>query len=136
MDFKTVEELKNAFPELVADIENAARAGAQNDGAASERARIQAIEAIENTIADKDLIKNAKYGEKPLTAEQLALQALQAQAQIGANMLNNLDDDAKGSGAEEVVPTPNGGAGKPEEDIEADAKNSVALFNKTKTGGK
>ena len=137
MDFKTVEELKNAFPELVADIENAARAGAQNDGAANERARIQAIEAIENTIADKDLIKNAKYGEKPLTAEQLALQALQAQAQIGANMLNNLEEDAAGSGAEDIAPTPNGGAGKPEEEnVEASAKDAVALFNKTKAGGK
>ena len=137
MDIKTIEELRNAFPDLVAQVENAAREGAQNDGAASERARIQSIEAIENTIADKELINQAKYGEKPLTAEQLALQALQAQAQIGANMLNNLDADAEGSGAGDVDPTPNSGAeGQEPEDIEADAKGAVTLFNKTKTGGK
>lgn len=136
MDFKTVEELKNAFPDLVAQIENAAKEEAQKDSVVNERARIQGIEAIENTIADKNLINQAKYGENPMTAEQLALKALQAQAAIGTNMLNNLDDDANASGAGEVETEPSGIEEKPEEEnVEASAKDAVALFNKIKTGG-
>ena len=131
MSFKTVEELRNAHPDLVAQIENAARDGAQKAGTDAERQRIQAIEAIENTIADKDLINEAKYGENPMTAEQLALAALQAQAQIGANMLDNLDTDAQASGAADVQPAPSGIEGN-EPSVEDAAKGIAEIYNSMK----
>lgn len=131
MDFKNIEELKAAYPGLIAEIENAVKADAVKDGTEAERQRIKSIEAIENTIADKGLIDNAKYGENPMTAEQLALAALQAQAKIGANMLNSLEGDAKASGAEDITAAPNGG--KEEEPSMEDAAKEIAdIFNQMK----
>ena len=65
-----------------------------------------------------------------MTAEQLALAALQAQAQIGANMLNNLEDDTKTSNAAEVPAAPNGT--EEETNIEDAAKEIAELVNKMK----
>lgn len=136
MDIKNVNDLRNAFPDFVAQIENAARDNAQTDGAQAERARIRAIEEIENSIADKALVNDAKYGENPMTAEQLALKAMQAQAKIGTNMLNNMDSDAAASGAEDVAAAPNGGTEEtPEDDVENAAKEVAKLFN-TMNGGR
>lgn len=136
MDIKNVEDLRNAFPEFVAQIETAARESAQDAGAEAERNRIKGIESIENTIADKALVQNAKYGESPMTAEQLALQALQAQSALGVAMLNNLEEDANASGVEDIEPAPNGGEEEiVEENVEAKAKEAVALYNKIKAGG-
>ena len=105
---------------------------AQKASTDAERARIKGIEEIENTIADKDLINEAKYGESPMTAEQLALKALQAQSKIGATVLDNLDDDTKESGADGVNAVPNGGEAKEEPDADAEAKNIAAIYNKMK----
>ena len=118
MEFKTPEELRAAFPDLVAQIETAAQA----NGAAAERSRIQGIESIEAAVGDAEMVKNAKYGEKPMSAQELSFAAMQKQASIGANMLNSMTNDAKGSGAAAVVATP-----APEAD------NIVKLFNATKT---
>lgn len=136
MDIKNVADLRAAYPEYVAQIENAARQDAQNEGAKAERERIQSIEAIENTIADKNLIQDAKYGEKPLTAEQLAFKALQAQAAIGTNMLNNLEEDAKASGAEDVTAAPNAGAEEVQEESMEKAVEDVANAFKKMIGGR
>lgn len=102
MEIKNMDDLRNANPELAQQIENDARAA----GVAAERARIKGIEAIENAIADKNLVNEAKYGDNPMTAEQLAFKAMQAQAAIGVNMLGKLADDAKTSGAADVTGTP------------------------------
>ena len=135
MPITNVEELRAAHPDLVAQVENAARM----EGANQERTRIQGIEAIQNAIADQALIKNAKFGEKPLTAEQLAFQTMQAQAAIGNTMLANMAADNAASGAAQVATAPNAG---PEvknsgpEDAKAAADEAVALFNKLNGGKK
>ena len=89
---------------------SSAEAAAQAKGVADERARIQGIEDIEAAIGDAEMVKNAKYGDKQMNAEQLAFAAMKAQAAIGASMLNKLGEDAKNSGAGSVEPTPNPGA--------------------------
>lgn len=106
MEIKNLEELRAAYPDLLAQAENAAQA----KGVASERARIQGIEDIEAAIGDADMVKNAKYGDEPMNAEQLAFAAMKAQAAIGANMLGKLAEDAKNSGAAGVEATPASGA--------------------------
>ena len=135
MPITNVDELRAAHPDLVAQVENAARA----DGANQERTRIQGIEAIENAIADKTLITNAKFGDNPLTAEQLAFKAMQAQAALGTTMLNNMGADNAASGAEDVVAAPNAGPevqdGNPV-DAKAAADEAVELFNKMNGGNK
>ena len=104
MDIKNMDELRAAFPDLLAQVE----AAAKSDGVAAERARIKGIEEIENAIGNSDLINKAKFGETPMNAEQLAFAAMKAQAAIGAKVLDNLVDDAQNSGASGVQPTPNG----------------------------
>ena len=135
MPITNVEEMRAAHPDLVAQIENAARM----EGAHQERARIQGIEAIQNAIADQALIRNAKFGEKPLSAEQLAFQAMQAQAALCNTMLANMAADNKASGAEEVVASPNAGpevkAQQPY-DAKAAADEAVKLFNMMNGGNK
>lgn len=139
MPITNLEELRAAHPVLVAQVENAARAEGRTEGANQERARIQGIEAIQNAIADQALIRNAKFGEKPLTAEQLAFQAMQAQAAIGNTMLNNMATDAAASGAAAVVTAPNAGpevkAAEPT-DAKAAADEAVKIFNMMNGGNK
>lgn len=135
MPITNLDELRAAHPDLVKQVENAARA----EGANQERARIQGIEAIQNAIADQALIMNAKFGENPLTAEQLAFQAMQAQAAIGNTMLNNMAADNAASGAVNVASAPNAGpevkAGEPV-DAKAMADEAVNLFKMMNGGNK
>lgn len=138
MEIKNIEELRAAFPDLVAQAEAAARAEGRTAGIAEERSRIEGIEAIENAIADKALITGAKYGENPLTAEQLAFKAMQAQAAIGASVLQSMTQDSRESGAEGVSAVPNCG---PEEAVVAvdpvrEVQDAIDLYNKMKNGGR
>lgn len=102
MEIKTQEELRKAFPELVAQIEAAAVA----QGASQERTRIQEIESVQAAIADTQMVQDAKYGEKPMNAQQLAFAAMQKQAAAGVTMVNNMITDTNASGAAAVTATP------------------------------
>lgn len=117
----TLEELRAQHADLVAQIEQQAVANAREttiaDAAAQERARLQAIDEIANAVGDSQLVHDAKYGDKPCTAEQLAMQALRKQSALGAQHLDNVNKDNSASGAQEVGTDPNGGAaGEPEND--------------------
>lgn len=131
MEIKNIEDLRKAFPEFVAQVETAARA----DGAKAERERIQGIEDIQAAIGDAEMIKNAKYGEKPMTAQEVAFAAMKKQAAIGATVLTNLNTDAQNSGAAGVEGTPapsNEPAADSPEAIMAAAKADFADFKKMK----
>lgn len=98
----TVEELRAAYPDLTAQIENAAR----EEAATQERARLEAIEGIRNGIGDAELVHNAMYGENRMTAEQLALQAIQQNAAQGAAVLASLTSDTQPAAKVEPTPAP------------------------------
>lgn len=107
----TLEELKNKHPELVNQIEEDAKktvdtSTAAQNAVAEERQRIKDIESIEATIADKELVNNAKYGENPMSAKDLAFVAMQKQAQLGNTFLQEMRNDVNTSGVEDVSPTP------------------------------
>ena len=102
MDFNTPEELRNAFPDLVAQIESAARA----EGVTAERNRIQEIESIQAVIGDAQMVRDAKFGETPLNAKDMLFAAAQKQAAVGNQMLGKLAADAAASGAAGVTATP------------------------------
>lgn len=119
MDIKTVEELRGTFPELVAQVETAAQAA----GARAERQRIQDVEEIQAAIGNPELVQAAKFGDKPMTAQEVAFEAMKAQASLGAHMLGKLEHDTQNSGVEAVEPTPTS-AGEPgagQEDARAEA---------------
>lgn len=106
MEIKNIEELKAAYPDLMEQARAEAFDAGKADGVAAERERLQGIESIENSIQDKELIHDAKYGDAPLNAEQLALKALQKQSALGAVTIQNLQADTKESGVEGVTATP------------------------------
>lgn len=116
--FMTIDELRKEHPELVAQIEA--------EAVAADRARIQEIEEIQNTIGDAELIASAKF-TKPVNAAELALAAMKKQAALGADFLNRRTQETKP--ANEVP------AGKaPEVDpavleAEAKAKEKEAIKN-------
>lgn len=136
-EIKNIDELRAAYPDMVGEVENAAREAGRQEGTRDERARIRDIEDIQNAIADKALVTSAKFGDTGVTASQLALEAMKAQAAVGAATLAAIDADTKASGVDQVVATPTGG---PEMDNAVDeaqaVKDVVDAFNMMKNGGK
>jgi ATP-dependent protease ClpP protease subunit len=94
---KTVEDLRSAHPGLYAQV--------MQDSRDRERERIKAIDAIAAAVGDTELLAAAKFGEKPMTAEQLALEALKKQAAQGAEFLAAAAADHQASGTGAVKPT-------------------------------
>lgn len=92
--FKTVDELVEACPELVKQVKDQAA----KDAIEAERKRLQEIEDIATTVGDDAMVNDAKY-VNPINAAQLALKAMQAQKALGTKVLKDLKDDALKSGA-------------------------------------
>lgn len=88
-----VEELRAENPELAAQLETAAAEKAAA-AVAAERARLQEIEEI-SALYPAELVQAAKYGDKPMTAAELAYQAAVLQARKGAALLDDMQADAK-----------------------------------------
>lgn len=130
----TLEELRAAHPELVAQVESAAQAAARTEATAAERARIKAIEEIAPGVGDPQLVEDAKYGDAPCTAPELALKAMQQQAKLGAKHLQNTAKDFDASGADGVGAVPNGGAGNEPEDEAHQVKAVVDAYKMIKGG--
>lgn len=119
MEIKNIDDLRLAHPDLVSQIVNEAQATAIQN----ERSRISAIEEIEASIGNAELVKNAKYGENPMTAEQLAYAAMRQQAAIGANMLTQMQADANDGGANAVT-----GSAAPKDELTDDEKAANLLL--------
>lgn len=132
----TLEEMKAQHPDLVAQIEKQAAETARKEAITQERERLQAIESIEASVGDAQLVRDAKYGDEPCTAEQLALKAMQKQAALGTKHLADVAADNKGSGAADVGAAPNGGEEGSENDDKAKVDEVVNIFNATKGGKK
>lgn len=131
---KTIEELRNECPELVAQIEDAATETAKKAAVETERKRLQEIESIEASIADTELINAAKYGETACTAAELAMQSMQKQAALGTAHLENIKKDAVESNTNKVEAAANGGTpGVGDDKTELVNKLSTAL--KAQFGG-
>lgn len=126
----TIDEIKAQHPEILQQVESAASTSA----VAAERERLRAIEEIAPSIGDTALVNEAKYGEHPCTAAELALQAMQKAAKQGTKFLTDHAADGKESGAEGVQGNPNdaGDPGSGGVSDEEQIKNAVALFNKTR----
>lgn len=74
---------------------------------AEERKRISEIEAISEGISS-DLVNEAKFGEQPMTAQELAFKALQTKQFSGNAYLTARHEDFKASGAGNVSSCPEG----------------------------
>lgn len=76
----TIEELRAQYPNEIAQIEQ--------EAVAADRARIQEIEEIQDSIGDAEMIAAAKF-TAPTNAAALALQAMKKQAKLGNDFLTN-----------------------------------------------
>ena len=144
---KTIEELRAEYPELVKQIEAEAKAAASadqkaaeqkavNDAVQAERKRLQEIDEIASAINDPDLVKEAKYGEKACSAQELAFRAMQKQAKQGEQHLEDVKKDYQASNASSVSASPNGGEDDPKKSVEAVVDAGVEAVKKARTGGR
>ena len=135
---KTLDELRREYPDLTDQLEREAKASvagaatAQSvaDAVREERERIHAIDEIAPNILDKKMVEEAKYGN-PCSAQELAFNAMKAQATQAEDHLNNAAEDAKKSGVKAVgtAPAPTDEpAGDSPESVMAQAKADVEKF--------
>ena len=109
----TIEELREQYPEMIAQVEAEARAAvdttaAINAAVQNERERMAAIDEVAS-LFDPALVKEAKYGEHPCTAAEMALQAAQKAAKAGSRFLSDAKDDSDKSGVNGVAAAPAAG---------------------------
>lgn len=134
MDINT---LKAEYPELVEQIVNEARQTAQSENTQAvenavseavkaERKRLQDIDSIAKTLS-ADLVNEAKYGEAPISASELALKALQEQQAKGASFLESRNQEQKDADVNGVVPQPV--AGTEEDSLAKDIEDGAKLLN-------
>lgn len=117
MEAKTVEELRAQYPELTAQLEAQVKAAALSGAAGdveAERRRLQEIDALA-PVLDPQLVREAKYGEHPCTAQELAYCSAQKAAQTAAGQgrafLSMMEEDAINSGAQGVGVADSAGSG-------------------------
>lgn len=114
MDITNAADLRSAYPELVAAVEA--------DAAASERERIRSIQEISNSIRNEELIFRAMF-EEPMSAKDVALCALRAEAKTASQVLADMDADAKAAADGNVAPAPS--EDETEDDDEEKEKETV-----------
>lgn len=115
----TLEELRAQYPEQVAQVEAEALAAADhteavNAAVQAERDRLAAIDEVAG-LFDPALVQEAKYGQTPCTAAELALRQAQKAAKAGSKFLADANEDARESGTDQVGAVPG-----PQEEPEAD----------------
>jgi len=103
MEIKTVDDLRKAYPALVDQIEQAARAAATEAATNAERTRIKDLEDMALTGSEK-LLAEAKY-EKPMSAEDFAKALVKNAKTQGATYLAQAKDDAEKSGVNSITNT-------------------------------
>ena len=92
----TTDELRNAYPELVLQIEQAAA----NQAAEAERSRIREIEDM--ALPGSEQITNDAKFVKPVSANEYAVMAMKHVKSEGSRFLQNAADDSKESGVKLV----------------------------------
>ncbi len=101
---KNLEELRAENPELAESIMAEAKAAAAADVTAAteaERQRLRDIDSIAG-IYDDEIVNDAKYGEKPCSAQEMAFRAAQKAAKSGKDFLKGMEEDGKDSNAGKV----------------------------------
>ncbi len=130
-------ELRTENPELAAQVEADVRAGLTADTNAAveaERNRLREIDAISALYGD-EAVQAAKYGDHPMTAQELAYAQAQAAATQGTAFAAAMQEDAKKANAVPAAAT-KADDGENEVDVNAAAKADVAEWKKRKEGKK
>lgn len=114
----SIDELREKYPEQVAQVEAEALAAADHTEAVqAERNRLAEIDEVAS-LFPSDLVQEAKYGEHPCTAAELALKAAQKAAKAGSKFLADVKEDAAESGTDKIGAAPAGTEDKPMTDAD------------------
>ncbi len=131
----TKSELMEQDPDLYDEIVNEERdkqkkavEDAVKNAVEAERKRIKDIDEIAAQVGDDAMVAAAKFGENPMDASQLALEALKKQSSLGTDFLKNMGEDVQNSGVNSVNPAPNSGTKSPEEQAYQDIMDGAALI--------
>ena len=122
MEFQNSAELAAAFPEFVNELTENAR----NEGVQAERARIQAIDELSETV-DGDFLNTAKY-ETFENAETVAFKAMKAGKFVNKTVIDALAADAQNANA--VNGTANGGFKDEKETKETEMQAEFDVIDK------
>jgi len=129
-------ELRTENPELAAQVEADVRAGLTADTNAAveaERNRLREIDAISALYGD-EAVQAAKYGDHPMTAQELAYAQAQAAAQQGTAFAAAMQEDA--AQANDVPAAAAKVDDDSEVDVEAAAKADYKAYLERKEGKK
>lgn len=132
----TAKELREKYPEEVAQVEAEARAAADTTADAkveAERKRMAEIDEVAG-LFDPALVKEAKYGETRCSAAELALRAAQKAAKAGSKFLADAAEDGKESGADGVPAAPAPADGDGEKNTIEQARADARAYNESKKG--
>lgn len=129
----TIEELRAQYPDQIAQVEAEAAAAvdtteAVNAAVQAERDRLSAIDEVAGLFSS-DLVRSAKYGEHPMTAAEMTLEAARRAAGQGRGFLANLEADAAESNTGAVRSQPAADGDSPEA-VEADAVAAARAYMK------
>lgn len=101
----TEQELREKYPEIVAQVEANARAAgntdAENAAVQAEQNRIREIDEVA-CLYSEEMVAEAKYGDKACSVQELTYRAAKAAAAKGGQALKDMEDDANTSGGAQV----------------------------------
>ena len=117
----TFDELKAKFPNEIKALEDTAYA----NGVKAENQRLKEIDDLE-VSGHKNLVVAAKYGETTVNAGILAMNVLKAEKEAKAQILANIQEDAKE--IQSVNKTDAEGQEPTEEDKIAEAKAKISTL--------
>lgn len=96
----SLEELLNTDPEAKEEFDAYVQ-NVKNDAIKAENTRLMNLDAIRASVSE-DALYQAKYGDHPVDAQELALQTLIEDGQKAKNYMKNAVEDSKDSGVDSV----------------------------------
>lgn len=117
----SLEEMLAADPEAKAEFDAYVQ-NVKNDAMKAENTRLQDLDAIRASVSE-DALHQAKYGEKPLNAQELAFQTLMEDGKKAENYMKHVVDDAEESGVNDV------GGAKPKDADSSDDHQEDEMSN-------
>lgn len=133
-----LEELRAENAQLASQIESEVRAavsaesaGAIEQATEAERKRISEIDEIAR-LYDEETVREAKYGDHPCSAQEMAFRAASKAAKSGGAFMANAKADSDASNTAQVGASAAPDEGNKSEDVKADAKAAVASYKKIK----
>jgi ATP-dependent protease ClpP protease subunit len=120
----TLEELRTENPSLADALVAEAQTAASASASAAERERLAGIDAIAS-LYDPAIVHEAKYGEKPCSAQELAYRAALDAQKAGTSWLANAQADAAASGAKDITAVPPAAAATKFEDMTEEQRFAV-----------